>query len=238
MVHTLILLPVAIGGLVMLIQNSLALAFSLAGIVALLRFRNTLDDTKDGVYVFVATTVGISAAVGLLAVGAVTSLVFNAVVLTLWWLDFARTPTLGIRGGIRRLARLPAVAPARPRADRRRASNGAHGANGSDGAEFAAATEAWRRRLHLTAEQRALDPTGRFNTRIRVHTLDPDASQHVVARLLDEQARRWELVGVMPGDGGRYTLRYLARLRRDARSELLDAVRERGAPQVVGMEFR
>jgi hypothetical protein len=42
----------------------------------------------------------------------------------------------------------------------------------------------------------------------------------------------------MPGDGSRYTLQYLARLRRDARGELLDAVRGRGAPQVVGMEFR
>jgi hypothetical protein len=235
MVHTLILLPIAIGGLVMLIQNSLALAFSLAGIVALLRFRNTLDDTKDGVYVFIVTTIGISSAVGLLFVGVVTSLVFNTVVLTLWWLDFARTPTLGIRGGIRRLARLPTVAPLRPRANGRPPPDGA---TALDDPAFATAAEAWRRQLQLTAEQRILDPTGRFNTRLRIHTLDPDASQRVVGHILDEQARRWELVGVMPAEGNRYTLKYLLRLRRDARGDLLNAVREQGAPQVVGMEFR
>ena len=234
MVHTLILLPVAIGGLVMLIQNSLALAFSLAGIVALLRFRNTLEDTKDGVYVFIATTVGISAAVGLLTVGAVTSMVFNTVVLTLWWIDFARAPTLGIRGGIRRLARLPEVPARRVRARDR--TNG-DAASVEDPA-FATAAEAWRRQLHLTAEQRMLDPTGRFNTRLRVHTLDPQASQPIVEHVLDARVRRWELVGVTPGDGSRYTLKYLVRLRRDARGDLLNAVREQGAPQVVGLEFR
>jgi hypothetical protein len=235
MVHTLILLPIAIGGLVMLIQNSLALAFSLAGIVALLRFRNTLDDTKDGVYVFIATTVGISAAVGLLFVGIVTSLVFNTVVLTLWWLDFARRPTPGIRGGIRHLARLPTVAPARAHANGRPAPDGAAAL---DDPAFATAAEAWRRQLQLTAEHRILDPTGRFNTRLRVHTLDPDASQRVVGQILDGQTKRWELVGVTPAEGGRYTLKYLLRLRRDARGDLLNAVREQGAPQVVGMEFR
>ena len=115
MVHTLILLPVAIAGMLVLIQDSLALAFSLGGVVAVLRFRNTLDDTKDGVYIFIATTIGISAAVGVLVVGIATSVVFNVCVLGLWWIDFARAPTPGIRGGLARLARLPKLAPIRTR---------------------------------------------------------------------------------------------------------------------------
>jgi hypothetical protein len=83
LVHILVLLPVAVAGMVVLIQNSVALAFSLAGIVAVLRFRNTIEDVKDGVYVFIAVTVGISAAIGALTVGVTTSIVFNACVLTL-----------------------------------------------------------------------------------------------------------------------------------------------------------
>ena len=45
-VHTLIILPIAVAGIMVVVQNSLALAFGLAGIAAL-RFRNTLEDTKD-----------------------------------------------------------------------------------------------------------------------------------------------------------------------------------------------
>jgi hypothetical protein len=230
MVHTLILLPIAVAGMVVLVQNSLPLAFSLAGIVALLRFRNTLDDAKDGVYVFVATTIGISAAVGVLVVGIATSVVFNVVVLALWWVDFARVPTPGIRGGIRRLARLPDPGwPAAPLA--------VPGDGSPDGA-VARRARAHTRTLGLTAEHRAIDPKGRFNTTLRVHTSDSAVAQPVVEQILGERSRRWELVGVMPGADERVVLKYLVQVRTGARGELLNAVRARGAAQVVGAEFK
>ncbi len=234
MVHTIILLPVAVAGMVVLIQHSLPLAFSLAGIVALLRFRNTLDDTKDGVYVFVATTVGISAAVGALVVGVVTSVVFNVIVLALWWIDFAREPTPGIRGGVRRLARLPA-----PPAPRSRGNGAAADASNGDGDALRSRAERARERtLSFTAEHRAIDPHGRFNTTLRVHTTDIAAAQPIVERVLSERSRRWELVGVTPGADARVVLRYLVHVRHGERGDLLNAVREHGAGQVVGAEFR
>src|SRR2546427_13243390 len=60
-VQTVILLPLAVAGIVAVVQNSLALAFSLAGLAAAVRFRNTLKDTKDAVYIFVAMGVGLAA---------------------------------------------------------------------------------------------------------------------------------------------------------------------------------
>src|SRR5712691_4132426 len=57
-VQTLVILPVVVAGVVFLVKNSLALAFSLGGIVAAVSFRNTLRDTKDAVYIFLATGVG------------------------------------------------------------------------------------------------------------------------------------------------------------------------------------
>lgn len=92
LVHTLIILPIAVAGMLMLVKHSITLAFSLAGIVALVRFRNTLDDTKDAVYIFVATGIGIAAAVDALAVGAVMSVLFNIVIIILWALDIGRVP--------------------------------------------------------------------------------------------------------------------------------------------------
>jgi hypothetical protein len=91
MVHSLILLPVVVAGVVVLVKTSLALAFSLAGIVAAVRFRNTLDDSKDAVFIFFATVLGLAAGYQLGA-AVVMSMLFIAIVLTLWYSDFARTP--------------------------------------------------------------------------------------------------------------------------------------------------
>jgi hypothetical protein len=51
-VQTLLILPIVVAGVVLIVQNSLALAFSLAGVVAAVRFRTTLDDTRDVVFIF------------------------------------------------------------------------------------------------------------------------------------------------------------------------------------------
>ncbi len=83
-VQTVIILPMTVAGTVILVQNSLALAFALAAIVAAVRFRNTLKDTKDAVYIFLALAVGVAAGVFAPTVAAVMSVVFNVVVLGLW----------------------------------------------------------------------------------------------------------------------------------------------------------
>lgn len=86
-VQTVILLPLAVAGIVVLVRHSLALAFSLAGLAAAVRFRNTLKDTKDAVYVFLAIAVGLAAGVQALALGFVVSLIFNGAVVALWILN-------------------------------------------------------------------------------------------------------------------------------------------------------
>ena len=87
LVHTIIILPVAVTGIVIIVQNSLELAFSLAGIVAAVRFRNTLQDTKDAVYIFMSIGVGLAAGVQALTVAFIVTAVFNIVVLVLWRFD-------------------------------------------------------------------------------------------------------------------------------------------------------
>src|SRR2546421_335737 len=46
-VQTVIVLPMTVAGTLILVQNSVALAFALGGIVAAIRFRNTLKDTRS-----------------------------------------------------------------------------------------------------------------------------------------------------------------------------------------------
>jgi hypothetical protein len=228
MVHILVLLPLAVSGMVTLIQNSLALAFSLAGIVAILRFRNSLDDVKDGVYIFVAVSIGISASLGALMIGILTSIIFSASVLVLWWLDFARRPVAGMRGSWRRLARLPKVVPSGERRPKVAPEAGNE--------VFAAAAQAWRRQLQITAEQRIAGGEERFNATVRIRSTDGAHSRAALEQVMEARTRRWELRGIAPGEQGTSTLTYRVRVRREARGELLDALQ--GVPQTVGVELR
>jgi hypothetical protein len=84
---TLLVVPIAITLVVFLVKDSLALAFSLAGIVAAVRFRTTLDEPIDAVYLFLVVGVGLAAGVQLLFVAFIASVVFNAVALAVWRLN-------------------------------------------------------------------------------------------------------------------------------------------------------
>lgn len=95
-VQTLIILPLVVAGIVYIVQNSLALAFSLAGVIAAVRFRSNLRDTRDLVYIFLSIAVGFAAGVQSMVVGVIVSVVFNYVMLATWRYDYGRnllTPT-------------------------------------------------------------------------------------------------------------------------------------------------
>lgn len=86
--QVILILPVAVTGIVIIIQNSLPLAFSLAGIVAIIRFRTTLKDIADALFLVAAVGVGLSAGIGALLIAVVISLFFNYTNLMLWKLDY------------------------------------------------------------------------------------------------------------------------------------------------------
>ena len=90
-VQTLLVLPVIVSGIVVLVKHSLALAFGLSAIVAAVKFRNSLDDTKDAAYVLITIGIGLAAGVNP-PVAAVLSVAFNLLVVGLWYTDFGRTP--------------------------------------------------------------------------------------------------------------------------------------------------
>ncbi|NOT07964.1 MAG: DUF4956 domain-containing protein [Gemmatimonadales bacterium] len=88
-VQTFIVLAVAVAGVVIIARNSVALAFSLAGVVGAVRFRNTLPETRDTLFIFLAIGVGLAAGVEALTAALVLSLVFNFIVLILHRADYA-----------------------------------------------------------------------------------------------------------------------------------------------------
>ena len=88
LLETILILPIAVTGIVLIVHNSLAMAFSLAGVVAGVRYRYSLKSTADSLFIFMAVGVGLSCGVGMLLVAAVMSAIFNYTFLILWELNY------------------------------------------------------------------------------------------------------------------------------------------------------
>ena len=86
--QTMVVLPVIVAGIAMIVQNSLPLAFSLAGIVAAVRFRFALEQPAHALYIFAAIAVGLGAGIGALGIAFVVSVGFVYINLLLWKLDY------------------------------------------------------------------------------------------------------------------------------------------------------
>lgn len=88
LLETILILPIAVTGIVLIVHNSLALAFSLAGVVAGVRYRYALKSTADSLFIFMAVGVGLACGVGMFLVAAVMTAIFNYTFLLLWELNY------------------------------------------------------------------------------------------------------------------------------------------------------
>ncbi len=89
-VQTIIIMPIVVTGISTIVMNSIPLAFSLAGIVAAVRFRFTLDQPSHAMYIFVAISIGLAAGIGALGVAAVISAAFVYSTLIIWKLEYGK----------------------------------------------------------------------------------------------------------------------------------------------------
>ncbi len=86
--QTIMVLPVVVSGIAIIVQYSLALAFSLAGVVAAVRFRFALEEPAHALYIFAAIAIGLGAGIGALDIAFVVSVGFVYINLVLWRLDY------------------------------------------------------------------------------------------------------------------------------------------------------
>jgi len=83
--ETALILPGVVAAIVLVVQHSLALAFSLAGIVAGVQFRRALQDTFDALFILVAIGTGIAAGVKALEIAAVLTVFFSYATLYVYY---------------------------------------------------------------------------------------------------------------------------------------------------------
>lgn len=96
LVNTIIVLPMVVTGIVIIVQNSLALAFALAGIAGAVRFRNSLKSSGDALFILMSVAIGLSAGIGAAELAAVISVAFNYCFAMLWITEY------GERAGMKR----------------------------------------------------------------------------------------------------------------------------------------
>jgi hypothetical protein len=96
LINTILVLPMVVTGIVIIVHNSLALAFSLAGIAGAVRFRNSLKSSGDALFILLAVAIGLSAGIGAVELAALVTLAFNYTFVALWMSEY------GERAGMKR----------------------------------------------------------------------------------------------------------------------------------------
>ena len=89
LINTILVLPMVVTGIVIIVQNSLALAFSLAGIAGAVRFRNSLKSSGDALFILLAVAIGLSAGIGAVELAALVTIAFNYTFVALWMSEYA-----------------------------------------------------------------------------------------------------------------------------------------------------
>lgn len=230
-VQLLIILPLVVAGVVILVKNSLALAFSLAGIVAAVRFRNTLDDSKDAVYVFLATGIGLAAAVDI-PIATVISVLFNATVLILWYTDFGNSP-VELEGSI---------AAKRLKRARELARTGTFVAQ-IDNEVLKNMNREQLEGLAQKALRRARGDGSKVDeaseTCLRIRTRDSSGTRRGLELVLGEFAKDWRTGAVTIDVSGVATIDYFVRLKKATQpDELITLARTAGGSELVDAEIR
>ncbi|HEY8165766.1 MAG TPA: DUF4956 domain-containing protein [Gemmatimonadaceae bacterium] len=232
-VQLLIILPLVVAGIVVMVKYSLALAFSLAGIVAAVRFRNTLEDSKDAVYVFLATGIGLASAVDI-PVAMTISLLFNVTIVILWYTDFGISP-VELEGSIaaRRLKRAKQLA-----------RTGTFVAQ-IDNEVMRNMTREQLEGLAMRALKRAhddsakTDASARAATRLRVRSRDLGRMQRTFDLLLDDFSKEWQAGEITTDGDGIQTIDYVVVPKKSRQpEELLVLAQTAGGSALVDAQLR
>jgi Domain of unknown function (DUF4956) len=222
-VTTIVLLPIAVAAILVIVQDSLAVAFSLAGIAGLVRFRNALDDTRDAMYVVIAIAVGLGAGVGTLEASAALSGLYNLAVVALWKWNTSQPVIADIALGEQTVPKGQTVFQALAGEGERHPKPVAEWFQPGKTVPLAEAA--------LEPGQPAPDKREGI---LRVHAADDIPTRRTIEEVLDQHTKRWTLETDDPGPDNLPTLTYCIRLKKRTPPEaLLEALRQRLGPELA-----
>jgi len=222
LVNTVLVLPSVVTAILIVVQSSLALAFSLAGIVAAVRFRSNVKESRDALYIFASVAIGFASGVYALDVAAAASLIFVLLELFAWRSGLGGDHSQAHAAHWPDSPSIPAAAAAASDEGHRPARNHLHAPpDAGSGGDAKPNDEPKPKRMVL-----------------RVEADDLEHARRVVEAALAETAKKWRFERTLHHGGRTTGLEYHARLRR---SHTPEAVRGRilndGSPFVTAVEW-
>ena len=88
LVDTIVVLPLVVTAIVVVVQHSLALSFSLAGIAGAARYRNSLKSSGDLLFILLSIAIGLATGIGAMELSLVSSAAFNLCFVALWYTNY------------------------------------------------------------------------------------------------------------------------------------------------------
>jgi uncharacterized membrane protein YhiD involved in acid resistance len=228
--QTIVVLAMIVTGVMIVISNELACAFSLAGVVAVVRFRNTLQDTKDAVYVFIAVAIGMGCGTHVYHIAVWLSVIMSLTMYLLWKYKFGKSL--------------------------RAAATSAGSAGGKAGKKEVqrfyeqTSTEARQQlareleqqiRLMQWADLQAEAEKGKKKANAALIVECNDAYQAIaeVDKALDRYGGRWQLANVSSIGPGHSILEYVGRLPKEVTpAALVSAIQQNGSTSIREISFR
>jgi len=218
--QTVVVLAMVVTGVMVVISDETARAFALAGVVAAVRFRNTLQDTKDAVYVFIGVAIGMGCGTRVYHIAVWLSVIMSLTMYLLWKYKFGTS----LRRSAKALSK-------------------------KDAQKIYAQTsgEALQReleqqvRLIQWAQMRTDDEKGKKkpNAALIIESSDAYAAIEQVDKVLDSYGGKWQLANIASEKPGRSTLEYVGRLPGEiAPSALIDAIQQNNSPAIIEVSLR
>lgn len=88
LISNILILPITVTSIVVVVQNSLALAFSLGGIAGAVRFKNSLKSSGDALFILLSVGIGLACGIGAAELAFVMSLAFSLCFVMLWLTEY------------------------------------------------------------------------------------------------------------------------------------------------------
>lgn len=229
--QTLVALSIIVAGVMLVLEDNLARAFSLVGVVAAVRFRNTLKDPKDAVYVFLSLGIGMACGLQAYHVALFVSFFVCVILIAMWAYDTG-APAVSDAGLLQTLR-------ASERKGQRSPAEAFASLSPAAKARLEDEVEAQTRYIHHARLFAEKSTEKRANAVITVETsAQSSAPRDAVNLELFEHRGKWRLLGAHQQEG-RTVLEYLGRVSKKRSPPLALLERLRTAhPDVQTVTFR
>jgi uncharacterized membrane protein YhiD involved in acid resistance len=221
--QTVVVLAMVVTGVMVVISDVTARAFALAGVVAAVRFRNTLQDTKDAVYIFIAVTIGMGCGTRVYHITVWLSVIMSLTMYLLWKYKFGSS--------------LRSSAKALGKKDVQKI----YAQTSGEALQHLERELEQQVRLMQWAQMHSDEEKGKKkpNAALIIESSDAYAAIEQVDKVLDAYGGKWQLANISSETPGRCTLEYVGRLPKESTpATLIDALQQNHSTVILEVSFR